>query len=296
MALEILFQKVITYSDTAWNCLSSHTFVHDMAFICWKRIWVQSTWLQLKKDQNSLFFCIFQTIVTLKTILKEVKNIYSDSAWNALLFYIILCRLAFITITLLFISSLLSTEKLLLEQAIESADNASDSRSCKTFWNKKWICDRKNIQFFRVCQRGCLRNARLLYQYINASHHRILLNNRAFDVLSDYIFFFLKNYSQCNYSLKTAENQRILVLVSWGPIDCTQIIFQQINEMSWINIWHDREFQALSEYIIVFSKTNIFKEKRNFWKLFAMTVTESCSWESGDQHTFIVPKNHSKIQ
>jgi len=67
-------------------------------------------------------------------------------------------------------------------------------------------------------------------------------------------------------------------------------------EMSWINIWHDREFQALSEYIIVFSKTSIFKDMRNFWKLFAMTVTESCSWESSDQHNFIVPKNHSKIQ
>jgi hypothetical protein len=50
-----------------------------------------------EKDQNSLFFCIFQTIVTLGTIFKKEKNIYSDSAWNALLSYIILSRLALIT-------------------------------------------------------------------------------------------------------------------------------------------------------------------------------------------------------
>jgi hypothetical protein len=52
--------------------------------------------------------------------------------------------------------------------------------------------------------------------------------------------------------LKNAEKQRILALLSWGHVDCTQILFQQINVMSWINTWDDRESQALSEYEITF--------------------------------------------
>ncbi len=54
------------------------------------------------------------------------------------------------------------------------------------------------------------------------------------------------------YFYTVLKKCRFVVLVKYGYIHYFQIIVQQINAMKWIDIYDDREFQALSEYIITF--------------------------------------------
>jgi hypothetical protein len=49
----------MTYSDRAWNSLSSDIFIYCLAFICWKIIWVQRTYPQLRNTENPHFFATF---------------------------------------------------------------------------------------------------------------------------------------------------------------------------------------------------------------------------------------------
>ncbi len=52
------------------------------------------------------------------------------------------------------------------------------------------------------------------------------------------------------------KEQKMEFVGIWGRgcLHCTQSIFQQINASQYLNTQGDREFQALSEYIITFLK------------------------------------------
>jgi hypothetical protein len=56
-----------------------------------------------------------------------------------------------------------------------------------------------------------------------------------------------------------------------------------------INIQGDREFHALSESIISFSKRSFYSDEK-FKKLFLMTKKKSSRWESGHEGAFIALK------
>ena len=76
-------------------------------------------------------------------------------------------------------------------------------------------------------------------------------------------------------------------LWGWGCLHCTRNIFQQINASQDLNTQSDREFQALSEYIITFLEGYFYSDEK-FKKL--VDETKSSLWESGHEDAFIALK------
>ncbi len=59
-----------------------------------------------------------------------------------------------------------------------------------------------------------------------------------------------------------------------------------MNARKWVNIQGDREFQAISQYIIAFLNKVIYSDQK-FKKLTLITVTTPSLWESGHDGAFI---------
>ena len=98
-------------------------------------------------------------------------------------------------------------------------------------------------------------NTRIIVEQINIKQHKFIWNDREFQTLSECTITSIKTHPyRNNNNLKILRKQRIFVLVTWENLRCTQIIFQEIKAREQINIQGDREFQALSEYIIAFEK------------------------------------------
>ena len=57
-----------------------------------------------------------------------------------------------------------------------------------------------------------------------------------------------------NFEKHMRKEQKMEFVEVWGCLHCIQNIFQQINASQDLNTQDDREFWALSEYIITFLK------------------------------------------
>ena len=77
------------------------------------------------------------------------------------------------------------------------------------------------------------------------------------------------------------------MLVDDVCLPTTQIFFQSMNARKQVNRRGDREFHALSESIIAFSKRSFYRDEK-FLKLVLMTVKKSSLWESGHEGAFIL--------
>ena len=66
--------------------------------------------------------------------------------------------------------------------------------------------------------------------------------------------FYHPIYSYIILGLNSENRCGFFIVVSKECIHSIQITFKKVNARSHINIWDDKEFQALSKYIIAFLK------------------------------------------
>jgi hypothetical protein len=85
---------------------------------------------------------------------------------------------------------------------------------------------------------------------------------------------------------KLWKNAFFLVRVKRAVFNVLKLFLKLVNVKQQMNRQSDREFHALSEYIITFSKTYFYNDKK-LKELFEKIVVKSTPWKSDCESVFI---------